>query len=158
MDKKILVDKDIDTGEALIESLDRAGFPVHTAVWRYDGERGYWKLVLASPVVDEKGTLKGLRLIHPHVRRFPWDQLNLEHVWVIGVKDRLVTALRSKRMGPPKPGARLGLVLHNNDVLADEVYVYRVRPPRPRARRTAARSLTRPAKGRARRGRALSAP
>lgn len=119
MVKKTWVDKDIEIGEA----LDRTGFPVDAALWRYDGERGYWELVVASPLVDERGRLKVLGLIDPYLRPFPWDQLDLEHVWVVRTNDRLVTALRSRRMGPSKPGARLGLILHNNDVLADDAYV-----------------------------------
>jgi hypothetical protein len=55
MGKAVLVESDTEQGRRLIEALDQGGFPVVAAFWSFFPDGDLYRLVIASPVVDEKG-------------------------------------------------------------------------------------------------------
>ncbi|MFP4173929.1 MAG: hypothetical protein ACLFV4_13570 [Candidatus Hydrogenedentota bacterium] len=50
-----LTDSMIEAGAKLIERLDATNSEVKSAFWLYSSEEQTWKLVIASPLVDEEG-------------------------------------------------------------------------------------------------------
>ena len=55
MDKKILVDNDIQDAKKLITELDQENFRLQGALWFYFSEGADWKLLFVSPLVDSVG-------------------------------------------------------------------------------------------------------
>ena len=63
MDSQVLVDRNIVEGKELIEALDNRNLNIKAAMWFYFVESDEWKLLIATPMVDEKGTREAYRLI-----------------------------------------------------------------------------------------------
>jgi hypothetical protein len=53
--KDSLVTPEIEAGQELLKAIDREGLPVRTAFWYYLPDSEQWRLILASPLVDESG-------------------------------------------------------------------------------------------------------
>ena len=58
MDQTALVGPDISGGEQLLRVLDQAHFPVASALWLLRAETQDWRLLLATPLVDNPGPRK----------------------------------------------------------------------------------------------------
>ena len=58
MDKKVLVEKDIEEGKRLIEALDKTDFQVEAAMWFYMTDSEEWRFLIASPFEKKKGQEK----------------------------------------------------------------------------------------------------
>ena len=50
-----LVEGAVQEGSRLVKALDEAGIEVRSAMWLYDPDADRWRLVLAMPLVDERG-------------------------------------------------------------------------------------------------------
>lgn len=55
MDKKILVDSDIQAGNRLIQALDQTNLGVVGALWFYVIESQEYRLLLVTPLLDTAG-------------------------------------------------------------------------------------------------------
>ena len=56
MDQTALVETDIQIGEEATRALDESkALPVRACLWQYVPEAAEWRLLVASPLVDEKG-------------------------------------------------------------------------------------------------------
>lgn len=56
---KILQPEDlIKDGERLIEELEKKGFSISAAFWRFLDEEGVYRLVIVSPIVSSEGPLQ----------------------------------------------------------------------------------------------------
>ena len=55
MVKTTLVGPDLARGEAVLDTLDAAKFPVTAALWILQKDRDDWTLVIATPVYDRLG-------------------------------------------------------------------------------------------------------
>jgi hypothetical protein len=61
---QILVDEKINAGLAIQEELRKDRFKINSAFWCRIPESGYWRLVIASPLVDRIGPLEGYKRLH----------------------------------------------------------------------------------------------
>ena len=94
MDKEILVDRDIEDGKKLIESLDRSLFQLKSALWFYFTESEEWRLLLASPLIDVAGPRSCYNIIQSVIADMPQDfGISLERISVISPRDRLIQLL-----------------------------------------------------------------
>ncbi len=102
MDKKILVDGDIQQAKILITELDQANFRLQGALWFYFSETADWKLLFASPLVDTAGPRTCYRMVQTALASMPRDfGIALEQISVISPNDRLIQLLRMAiRTGP----------------------------------------------------------
>jgi hypothetical protein len=98
MDKAALVAPDADRiarGDELLRELNEAGFPVHRALWWYSSDRyGDWRLVIASPLVDQTGPLAAYKKLDAVLRkRRPDLILWLKSVHLVSPKEPLIRDL-----------------------------------------------------------------
>ena len=63
MDKTILVEERINKGKNFLENLKNKHIKINDALWVFDEEVGYWKLIITSPIVKKKGSLHFYKLI-----------------------------------------------------------------------------------------------
>jgi len=58
MDKKTLVNIDIEEGKKVINLLDNSGMKILSAFWLFLPEIQEWRLMLATPDIDKYGRRK----------------------------------------------------------------------------------------------------
>jgi hypothetical protein len=61
---QILVDQTIKEGLAILDALRKDRFPIAAAFWCRLPESGYWRLVVASKLIDRIGPLEGYKRLH----------------------------------------------------------------------------------------------
>lgn len=126
MDTTPLVDRDVEAGRQVVQTLDRAGFPVTVAFWYYIAEEDDWRLKIASPRVRERGPIKCYAAIRQALTdagvEFPTLRLA-----VVGLKDRLVSALRIGAETDPAPFLGSHSLRHSGvgGAYVEGAYVYR---------------------------------
>ncbi len=89
-----LVGRDLSDGERLLAELDREDFPVIAAFWRYPTADSDWRLVIASPLVDEAGALPVYQRLQAALDRLPEARLRLREIVAVGEQDPVVRQLR----------------------------------------------------------------
>jgi hypothetical protein len=123
-----LVERDQEIGARLIQALDEAGFEVRSALWLYQPESERWKLVIASPLVDRRGTRAAYSAIDDVLRSTLNDaDLRLDDIIAMSTKSDVIRALHTVIHTEPREisGIRLtGNML--NRILIDDAYIYRV--------------------------------
>jgi hypothetical protein len=87
-----LVEPYIEAGRELIMNLDASGFGVEAALWLYRPESYEWRLLIASPVVDERGPQEAYRKVQTFVHVNPL--LSLRNVSVVSPTAEIIQALR----------------------------------------------------------------
>lgn len=133
MVKTSLVDADLLTGWKFLRALYRpphkANFRLKGAFWLYYAESEDWRLVLASPLVDERGPLETYRLLQEVLFEFQSSDLDLQNTAVISPADRIVKALRREmQIVTWSPYFRFtGSALGGGYI--DDAYVYKLPPP-----------------------------
>ena len=139
MVKTSLVEADLIAGWRLLLRLyipqkNRALFRVKAAFWLYYPESEEWRLVIATPLVDEKGPLDTYSQLQEVLQRSlleiqPAD-LYLLNIAVISPSDPLVKAFRgAMRISEWSPYVRFtGSTLGGKYV--EDAYVYRLPPSR----------------------------
>lgn len=101
MDKATLVDKRTEDGKRLVRALDEAGFPVSSALWYYLTEPAEWRLVIASPVVRERGPDAAYKSVQAVLGELRDVSLELGDIWVVKDTDGLIQLLRRAVTTPP---------------------------------------------------------
>lgn len=104
MYKRILVRELIDEGLRLLGALDRAGFSVQAAFWVDLPESNYWRLVLASPEVEEYGPTAAYRKVQMALASLNPSALSLDDISVFSPSDQTYLALRDLAAGPGRLG------------------------------------------------------
>src|SRR5437660_1705732 len=94
MDTVALVENQIDNGRKLLTELNKEGFIVRAACWVKPFDEDRWTLYIATPSVDEKGTLEAYRKLNSVLRSVGDDWLTSSDVTLVGgehpiVKDAL---------------------------------------------------------------------
>ena len=126
MDKPELVEKDVADGKRLIGSLDSSGFQVVAALWFYEPEDGEWRLIVASPLVEEIGQKDAYALIQEQLARLSPIGIALRQISVISPNNDLIKLLRvAIRTGHGISGIRFTRNTINN-VFIEDAYIYRV--------------------------------
>ena len=94
--KEALSDQMISAGAELIRRFDEAGLAVSAALWFYDADSNYWRLVIASPEVRDKGLKTIYSEVQSVVRTIPEDQsiISLKDISVTDSSDPLISLLK----------------------------------------------------------------
>lgn len=115
-------------GKDLWDALRRqSAFPVTGALWLFDAERSGWKLVIASPRVEEIGARDSYRELAEATKAIPATGAQLLQIELVGPNDPTYTALRSVfGQAYSVEGARLNHSLVNG-IFVEDAYLYEVR-------------------------------
>jgi len=127
MDKTALVETDIEDGKKLVEALDKANFPVHSALWFYLSESDEWRFIVASSLVDENGPKDAYTQIQRVLAKLskPFG-ISLKNISVVSPNDDLIQLLRiTISTGPGISGIRFARNTINN-IFIEDSYLYRV--------------------------------
>ena len=142
MVENILVERWIEVGEMLTQTLEEAEFPLVASFWLYTDESGRWRLMLASPLVDQKGPLKAYEKIQKVLRRKPeLKPLTLSDISVVSpkydlVKDlRIVFGVAKDVRGVRLQGTRV------NEHFVEGAYLYRLKRRIPNSSQSKARRV-----------------
>ena len=127
MDKTVLVEKNIGEGRRLLEALDSAGFRVLAALWFYLTEDEEWRLIIASPLIDEKGPRECYAFVQRTLEQLsPPSDISLKQISIVSPSHDLVKLLRMAiSTGPGISGIRFTRNTVNN-VLIEDSYIYRM--------------------------------
>lgn len=128
MDNQVLVDRNIVEGKELIEALDRRDLNIKAAMWFYFEESDEWKLLIATPMVDKKGTKEVYRLIQTVIGEMSESKtsVSFKDVLVLSPKDDPITLVGNViRTGPGLSGIRFTKNVINNKLI-DDAYIYRL--------------------------------
>jgi hypothetical protein len=144
--KTLLVDEDLKEGRRFLEHLavtearvelswgkhrpafvGRPDLRVRAAFWWYFPESQEWRLVIATPLVDEVGPLLGYGVIQKKLSTItPPLTLNLQNISLISPKDPRVKAFnRAMKIAPDPAGARFTRSALDGTYVED-AYVYRL--------------------------------
>jgi hypothetical protein len=123
--KTVLVKELIDEGARVLHELDRRGYPVQGAFWLYLPESEYWRLVLASPLVDQQGPIPAYRDLREALRATKPSTLTLEDISVLSPDGQDYQALLGSAVGVGGLGfeAARGRV---SPVVFQDAYIYRL--------------------------------
>ena len=131
MVKTSLVEQDLNDGKKLLEALDRpkrngTSFRVKAAFWLYRPESMGWRLILATPLVDEKGRLA----TYAHLRKIldSIQPLNLSthNISVVSPRDPLAKAFRGAlRISSDSEDVRFSGAMVGGTYVED-AYLYRL--------------------------------
>src|SRR5262245_17647676 len=135
MVKTSLVDADLTAGLRLLKELRsepyRSSFRVKAAFWFFYLEAEEWRLVIATPLVDEAGTLETYRQLQHVLGKTVWESdiadFTLQNLAVISPRDALAKAINAAK---PAISPRLDYVRVAKSFLKDRyieaAYVYRI--------------------------------
>jgi hypothetical protein len=90
MDTVALVEYQIDDGQRLLDRLDEKGIVVRAACWVKPVQEDRWSLYIATPSVDENGTLQAYRQLNGVLRSLGDDWVSSSEVVLVGEKHPLV--------------------------------------------------------------------
>jgi len=132
MVKTSLVETDLLAGRRLLRTIHvayEALFRIKSAFWMFYSESQEWRLVIATPLVDEQGPLDTYRKVQGVLFEIQPSDLTLDNIAVISAKDPLARAFRSAmRMTPISPYLRLSRTSLGGNYVED-AYVYKLPPP-----------------------------
>jgi hypothetical protein len=101
---QVLVEGKIKGGLAIVDALRQEQVPVSAAFWCRIPESGYWRLVIASELIDKIGPLEGYRRLHEILRRLDlWDALS-GSVSLLSPGDPTYRSLQEYAQGPGQFG------------------------------------------------------
>ncbi|HXF40607.1 MAG TPA: hypothetical protein VN687_12895 [Blastocatellia bacterium] len=146
MVKTLLVDQDLTEGRRLLDRLagkeaevelslgtHRAAFVgrrdvrVRAAFWWYLAESEEWRLVIATPLVDEVGPLSAYGVIQATLSAIsPPLNLDLQNISLISPKDERVKAIKKALKIAPDPFGVRFIRSALNGTYIEDAYVYRL--------------------------------
>src|SRR6266498_5414814 len=107
-----LVESDIADGRRLIAALDGLNslFQVQAAFWLYRPEAMEWRLMVATPLVDQRGPFSTYSDIQDVLRSMaPPLSISMQDISVVSPNDKLVKVMKKAGHIPPgAPGLRFG--------------------------------------------------
>jgi len=123
----VLVERDIQEGKDLIEALDKTEFKVDASLWFYSSDSDEWRLLIASPFVEENGPRKSYGFIRSVLAQpSPPSGISLKNVSVLSPKNQLIKLLKTAiSTGPDIAGIRFTRNVINNTLIED-AYIYRI--------------------------------
>jgi len=121
-----LVVTGLDEGARLLNALDEAAVQIEAAFWLLTGEYSDWRLVLATPIADDRGSHEASVQVIEVLRSLDDVDYLMDKVTIVGLNDRRVRDLRNAlSRGLPKSGYCLGRY-YSRDMEVLDSYVYRV--------------------------------
>jgi len=123
----VLVERDIQEGKDLIEALDKTEFKVDASLWFYSSDSDEWRLLIASPFVEENGPRESYGFIRSVLTQpSPPSGISLKNVSVLSPKNQLIKLLRTViSTGPGISNIRFTRNVINNTLIED-AYIYRI--------------------------------
>ena len=134
MVKTTLVEADLIAGWRLLLALEippknQELFRVKAAFWLYSADSEEWRLMIATPLVDEKGPLNTYAQLQPLLLEIQPADLYLQNIAVISPSDPLAKAFRRAMHIPPKvPYVRVTRSTVGG-IYVEDAYLYRLPPP-----------------------------
>ncbi len=101
---QVLVDDKIKGGLAIVDALRQEKVPVSAAFWCRIPESGYWRLVIASQLIDRIGPLEGYRRLHEILRRLDLWEVFSGSVSLLSPSDPTFRSLQEYAQGPGQFG------------------------------------------------------
>ncbi|MEO8210753.1 MAG: hypothetical protein ABI840_09325 [bacterium] len=93
MGQKVLVEKDIQDGENLIQELKKKVL-IKDAIWLYDEDESIWKLIISSPEIKTEGPKYLYTEISKILRKLK-SHLLFSFIQVLDPNSNLIKMLRS---------------------------------------------------------------
>jgi hypothetical protein len=130
MVKNSLVEADVLAGKRLVTALSvppySSVFKLQAAFWLYDHESQEWRLFLATPLVDEFGSLSAYTNLQQPLRSIQPTDLSLENISVSSPRKPLVKAIkRGSRIANGTEGIRLTRNTIDG-IYIEDAYVYKL--------------------------------
>ena len=96
MVKDALLDSHVEAGANLVRELDRQNKPLKSAVWYFYPDISEWRLLLASPEFEAKGSMQAYAELSNLLRTMGPDArgLSVDDIKVVLMNDKLVPVLR----------------------------------------------------------------
>jgi hypothetical protein len=127
MDYAALVNYDIETGERVIEALDKDGKDPRVALWAKLPEYEDWRLVIASDRISQNGSLSGYREVNEALEKAGMSIAKRPKVFLRPMDKPFIEALRNIfAKAADTYGMRLGGRQFGDQYLED-AFVYRIR-------------------------------
>ena len=127
MVKTSLVESDITAGRRLLKALQNLGshFQVDAAFWIYKPESTEWRLMIATPVLDQRGPFSTYSDIDRTVRNLnPPTSLTVQDVSVVSPREKLVRLIKKAvRVPQGSLGVRFGQA-RIDDTFVEDAYFY----------------------------------
>jgi hypothetical protein len=125
--KESLSERMISAGTELTRRLDEAGLMVSAALWFFEPDSNYWRLIIASPDVLTKGLKTIYKEVQSVLRSIPEDQsIPLKDISVVDSNDPLISLLRiAIKIGDGISGTRFSRNMINGTLIEDS-YIYRL--------------------------------
>src|SRR6476660_4559326 len=105
-----LVESDIQDGNRLVSALRQSGsrsnpphYLVKAAFWLFDQDPSEWRLVIATPLVDQRGPLSAYSDIYGVLRKLQPISLTMQDITILSPNNKLVNAI--KKIGKIPPGS-----------------------------------------------------
>jgi hypothetical protein len=119
-----LVESDINKGKSVVEALEREHITVKAALWRYSSESDKWQLLVATPLVDQKGPREAYKAVEK-VLTSTGESVSVP-LWQISVASPTATFVQGLRQAikTKEGGIRLTNSVINN-FLIEDAYIYR---------------------------------
>ena len=119
----------VDAGKRLTQQLDTDGFDVRASLWFYFVEGNQWRLLIASPLVDEQGPKEAYERIRASLSKAPGGLagLSLQNISAASPQEPLIQMLRKLVRMPDIGGVRLTRSRLNN-LYVEDAYIYRMNP------------------------------
>lgn len=129
MVKTSLVETDIADGRRLIAALNQMNshFKVQAAFWLYRPEVMEWRLIVATPLVDQRGPFSTYADVQGILRTIaPPLSISMQDISVVSPNDKLVKVLKKAAHIPPDAaGVRFGRS-RIDDTYVEDAYMYRI--------------------------------
>lgn len=127
MDKKILVKEIIDDGKELIKALDETQFEVKAAMWFYLTDSDEWRLLIASPYVEENGPKKAYHLIQKELKKLSLPSgISLKDISLLSPQHDLIILMKKAiRTGAGISDIRFTRNVIDNRLIEDAL-IYRI--------------------------------
>lgn len=126
--KESLSEQMILAGAELTRRLDDAGLTISAALWLYDPESNYWRLIIASPEVSSKGLKTIYKEVQKVLRMISEAQsvISLKDVSVVDSGNSLISLLKmAVKTGKGISGIRFSRNMINGTLIED-TYIYRL--------------------------------
>lgn len=124
MDQDVLVMDRVAAGEAVVRSLDAAGYPVAAAFWNYFGDLQAWRLVIVPRELKGDGVkdelLKIIRILNKAGVNF-----DVSDIKVVASQNALIKALGMFIRADGLNGIRASRNWING-VYIEDAYIYRM--------------------------------
>ncbi len=121
-----LVKEWIEAGKRLTEALDKAKLQVVASLWFYDPDSDGWRLIIASPLVDQEGPLEAYRAIQKVLGALDQKDLSLSDISVVSPNHDLVKLLRNA-IHTGKDISEIRFARNRiNDQFIEDSYIYRL--------------------------------